>query len=142
MTIGTWITSASPIRFDPAPRNGSKATKFPGHTAQPVDGTIQACPDAHRTLPWGRADLFFAEQSGPFCLMFIHAAQKGCIEWCQRDKAIIGRLAQTANRRMADVIGPSDVAQHLSRLSADDRFSFLMAGQLGFPTEYYSPRLC
>ena len=26
---------------------------------------------------------------------------------------------------------------HLSHLSAGDRFSFLMTGQLGFPAEYY-----
>src|SRR6266481_1531473 len=56
---------------------------------------------------------------------------------------ILGRLlAQTTDRRVAHVVGPSDVGQHLSCLTASDRFSFLMAGQLGFPTEYYPPRLC
>ena len=51
-------------------------------------------------------------------------------------------LAQATDRRMAHVVGPRNVGQHLSRLPASDRLPFLMAGQLRFPTEYYSPRLC
>src|ERR1035437_6520520 len=50
-------------------------------------------------------------------------------------------LAQATDRRMAHVVGPRNVGQHLSRLPASDRFSFLMAGQLRLPTEYYPPLL-
>src|SRR5882762_10644826 len=44
-------------------------------------------------------------------------------------------LAQATDRRVTDVIGPSDVRKHLSRVSASDCLSPLMAGQLGLATE-------
>src|SRR5216684_6585335 len=55
---------------------------------------------------------------------------------------IMGRLlTQTTDCRVAHVVGPSDVGQHLSRLPASDRFPFLMVGKLRFPTKDYPPRL-
>src|ERR1700716_982432 len=50
-------------------------------------------------------------------------------------------LAQATDRRVAHVVRPSDVRKHLSCLPTCNRFLFLMAGQLGFPTKDYSPRL-
>jgi hypothetical protein len=49
---------------------------------------------------------------------------------------IFGRLlAQTTDRRVAHVVGPSDIGQHLSCLTASDCFPALMARQLWLATE-------
>lgn len=46
-------------------------------------------------------------------------------------------LAQATDCRVTDVIGPSDVRKHLPGLTACNRFSSLMAGQLRLPTKDY-----
>jgi hypothetical protein len=52
----------------------------------------------------------------------------------------IVNLTQPTDRRVAHVIGPSDVRKHLSRLAASNGFPALMAGQLRLPTKDYPPR--
>ena len=54
----------------------------------------------------------------------------------------ISPLAQTTDRRVANVVGPSDVRKHFSCLPASNGFSSLMAGELGLTTKDHPPRLC
>ena len=44
-------------------------------------------------------------------------------------------LAQTTDRRVANVVGPSDVRKHFSCLPASNGFASLMAGELGLTTK-------
>ena len=53
----------------------------------------------------------------------------------------ISPLAQTTDRRVANVVGPSDVRKHFSCLPASNGFSSLMAGELGLTTKDHPPRL-